>query len=455
MDKRSRSTNNKNKNSNRSNKNSKNDKIVENDDLKIRYRHIKDNKISIFKNMIINNGSINAYYVLYPYNYKVMDDSSSETHITRLYNVLSNLHQSLGEVKLSMFKLRNIVSKEETIASIIKTVKMYKKDYNDMPPEYKRYIKNISQDFSILAIQIDVKNTFDIENQSLIEIVKTTLDNFFKENFSMNNVNIDEHAVAAQNIRIANILNRYAVPANEKLVMNIYVNSLFPSYNLIYNDYLVNHSSAILTSLKQEIIPHLGWFELSNSGMVSFGGTPRVTYGCVLTILEFPEVVRSENFNLGISGLHVNMNLLSKEKALLKFKRMRADVKEEFEEAMNANNTDSTIDEEMSLAERAVKSIKTGRIATEIDANILVTAETKAELDAKKKHIVSILSDANVVCSIAGNQARAFIDSFVKNAPRKYDHIMDLEYAISFQLDDGVLVGDQDSKFAAPVVGNG
>ena len=226
---------------NNNNKKKKDDKRNnDSDELKIKYKSINDNKISIFKNMLINNGSITAYYVLYPFNYKVMDATSSEGHITRLYNVLGNLHQSLGEVKLSMFKLKNIISREETIASIIKTVQMYKKDYKDMPPEYKKYIKNITQDFSILAVQIDVKNTFDIENQSLISIIKSTFDNFFKENFSMNNVNIDEHAVATQNIRIANILNRYAIPANEKLVMNIYVNSLFPSYNLIYNDYLVD-----------------------------------------------------------------------------------------------------------------------------------------------------------------------------------------------------------------------
>lgn len=421
----------------------------------IGYKSIKDNKLSIFKNIFINNGSVTAYYVLYPYNYNIMDLSSAGRHIERLYNVLSNLHSSLGEVKLSMFKLKNIISREETIASIIKTVKMYDKDYTDLPDEWKQYIKNISRDFSILAINIDVKNNFDIENQDLKSIIKSILDNFVKENFSMNTVNVDEEAVASQNIRIHNILQRYAVPANPKLVMNIYVNSLFPSYNLVYNDYLINNSSPILGSIKQEIIPHLGWFEMSNSGIVGFGGTPRTTYGSVLTILEFPEQIRSENFNINMPGLHVNMHLLPKDKALLKFKRMRADVSQESEEAEIANTSDSDVDEDLSLVQRAIKYIRKGRIATEVDANILVVADTKEELDRKKKHIISVLSDINVVCSIADNQAKTFINSFVKNKPTNYYHIMDLQYALSFQLDDGLLVGDQDSQYAAPVIGIG
>lgn len=421
----------------------------------ISYKNIKENKLSIFKNMFINNNSVTAYYVLYPYNYNIMDLSSAERHIEKLYNVLSNLHSSLGEVKLSIFKLKNIVSKEETIASIVKTVRMYDKNYTDMPEEYKKYIKNISKDYSILAVNIDIKNNFDIENQNLKSIIKEIIDNFINENFSMNSANIDEDSISSQNLRIKNILSRYAVPANQKLIMNIYINSLFPSYNLIYNDYMIENSSTILSNIKQEIIPHLGWFEMSNSGIVALGGTPRLTYGCVLSILEFPEQIRSENFNINMPGLHVNMHLLPKDKALLKFKRMRADVKQEVEEADVANTSDSDVDEDLDLVQKAIRDVRKGRVVTEVDANILVIANSKEELDKKKKHIISVLSDINVVCSIHENQAKAFINSFVKNKPTNYGHIMDLQYALSFQLDHGILVGDGDSKYAAPVIGIG
>lgn len=419
----------------------------------IKYKNLKDNRLSIFKNILINNNIITAYYVLFPFNYSIMDMNSAGRHIDQLYNSISNLYSSLGEIKMSMFKLKNIVSREETISSIIKTVRMYDDDYNDMPIEYKRFIKNITRDFSILAIQIDVKNSFDIEKEDFKSIIKGIIDNFITENFSMNNVKINQEAVLSQNLRIRNILQRYAVPADSKLVMNIYINSLFPSYNLVYNNYLVDKSTPILGGVQQEIIPHLGWFEMSNSGIISFGGIPRTTYGSIITILEFPEQIMTENFNINMPGLHVNMHLLPKDKAMLKLKRMRADVKQELEEADEANATDTDIDENVELAQRAIDDLRRGRIATELDANILVIANSLEELERKKKHVISVLSDISVVCSIHPDQGKAFVDSFIKNNPKDYYHLLDLQFALSFQIDDGVLVGDQDSRFASPVIG--
>ena len=420
----------------------------------IGYKNTLDNRLSIFNNMFVNNGIITAYYVLFPYNYGVMDLSSAERHVNRLYAAINTLYSAVGEIKMSMFKLRSIVSKEETIAQIVKTVKIYKNDYDGFPEEYRKFIKNIARDYTILAIDINVKDTVDIETQSALNILKNMIDNFIKENFSTTATSIDEQAVNIQNVRIKNSLQRYAVPANPKLVMNIYINSLFPSYNLVYNDYLINHAAPILSGIKQEFVPHLGWFEMSNSGIVSFGAKPRTTYGCVLTILELPESIYSQNFNIAVPGLRVNMHLLPKDKAILKFKRMRADVMQEDDEAEEANTNDSDVGDDVSLVQRALHSIRQGRIVSCVDANILVVADTKEDLDAKKKHVISVLSDVNVVC-IAGNQAKTYVNSFVKNKPSEYYHVMDLQYALSFQLDDGISVGDADSRFGTMVVGIG
>ena len=421
----------------------------------IGYKNTLENKLAIMDNIFINNNIVTAYYVLFPYNYAVMDLSSARRHIERLYTCINTLYSTIGEIKMSMFKLRSIVSKEETIDHIVNTIRMYKKDYKGFPDEYRKLIKNIARDFSILAINIDIKDTVDIENQSAISILKNMIDSFVQKNFSPTSATIDEEAIRNQNNRIKNTLQRYAVPATPSLVMNIYVNSVFPSYNLVYNDYLVGNSSSILSGIQQEFIPHLGWFEMSNSGIVAFGAKPRKTYGSVLTILEFPEAIYSENFNLGVPNLRVNMHLLPKDKAILKFKRMRADILQESEDAQKARSRDSDIDDDASLVQRALHSIRQGRIVTEVDANILVLADSKEELDAKKKHIISVLSDINVVCSIAGNQARTYVNSFIKGTPLDYYHVMDLQYALSFQLDSGVNVGDGDSKFGSMVIGVG
>lgn len=421
----------------------------------INYSNTQENNITLFNNILINNGIITAYYVLFPYNYDIMDHKSIEKHVDRLYNVISNLYSLNGELKFSLFKLRNIISKEETINSIVNTIRQYKPEYNDLPDNYKKFINNMSKDFVILAINIDAKNNIDVEKQSILQIIKNAFDSSVKTVFSTNNNNIDENAIAQQNIRIKHTLQRYAVPANSKLVMNIYINSVFPSYNLIYNDYLLEHKAPILGNIKQEIIPHLGWFEMSNSGIEAFGANPRITYGSILTILEFPDAINSQNFNIALPGLHVNINALEKNKALLKFKRMRADIDEELNEVDQTGDIDSDIDKHSQMAQYAINNIKQGRIAADIDANFLVLADSEEELSKKKKHIISVLADVGMVVSIASNQASTFINSIVKHHPKEYYHTMDLQYALSFQIDNGIDIGDGNSKFAAPVIGIG
>ena len=221
----------------------------------IGYRNQLDNKLAILNNMFINNGVVTAYYILYPYNYGVMDLASSERHINRLYTTMNTLYSAMGEIHMSMFRLRSIVSKEETIQQIIQTVRMYKHDYTTLPEQYRQYIKNIARDFTILAINIDTKDTVDIENESALKIIKRTFDNFVQQNFSTTIVSVDEEALEIQNTRIKNSLQRYVIPASPKLVMNIYINSLYPSYNLVFNDWMVEHSNAILSGIQQEIVP--------------------------------------------------------------------------------------------------------------------------------------------------------------------------------------------------------
>lgn len=416
---------------------------------------LKQNKIALFKNILINNDVITAYYIVTPYNYDVMSINSADKHVEKLYNAIDALYKSYGEIKLSMFKLNNIISKQETIDQIIETVRIYKKDYSDFPDEYKQFIKNITRDYTILAVNIDVKNTIDIENQNLKDIIKNSIDSFVETNFSLKQTRVNKEAISKQNIKIKNILQRFAIPASEKLVMNIFVNSIFPSYNLIYNGYLLDHKAEILNNIKQEIIPKVGWFEMTNSGIEDFGATPRTTYGSILTILEFPEAINSGDFNIYLRGLKVCMNLIPKEKALVKFKRMRAEILEEQEDSGDAGDRDSDINIQADLVQAAIDDLRAGRVSTELDANILVLADSKEELDKKKKNITAVLKDAHIVCSIAQDQGKTFVDSFIKNKPSSYYHLMDLQYALSFQIDQGVSIGDYDSKFAAPVIGIG
>lgn len=421
----------------------------------IPYSTQKRNRVSVLKNVLINNGNITAYYVLYPFNYEVYDGQSADSHIQSVYSILSTLYQNLGEIKLSMFRISDIVSKQEVVMKIQETAGIYAPDFK-MTDEYKSYVKSFYQEYSILAIRLESGYNIDIETQSIVESIKqifdTTVGNVFKK--VADSVNID--SIMSQNKNISHTIEKYAVPANEKLVMNLYMNALYPSYDLIYTEDMFNRSNKMLGWTQQEIIPHLGWFELSNSGIADFGITPRVSYCSILTIVELPEDILIENFNIYVPGMKCNMRLLAKQDATLRFKRLRTDLKEELGDSIEVNEDaeeDSDGGEALGMSYDALKAIKNGRILTDFDLNILVIADSKEELDKKKKNIIASLGQIHITARIAQNQAKTFIRSFIDGNPSEYYNTADLLYPLSFQIDNGTYVGDFDSNFASPVIG--
>lgn len=421
----------------------------------IPYSSKKRNRVSILKNVLINNGNITAYYVLYPFNYEVYDGQSADTHIQSIYSILSTLYHNLGEIKLSMFRISDIVSKQEVAEKIQETAGIYSSNFK-MTEEYRSYVKSFYQEYTILAIKLESGYNIDIETQSITESIKqvfdTTVNNVFKK--ISDSVNVE--SILSQNKNISHTLHDYAVPANEKLVMNIYMNSLYPSYDLVYNDEMLERTNKMLGWTQQEIIPHLGWFELSNSGIADFGATPKVSYCSILTIVELPDEVLIENFNIYVPGMKCNMKLLSKQDATLRFKRIRTDLKEELGDSLEVNDDadeDTDGGDSLGMAYDALKAIKNGRILTDYDLNILVVADSKEELDKKKKNIIASLGQINITARIAQNQAKTFIRSFIDGNPIDYHNTSDLLYALAFQIDSGTYVGDFDSNFASPVIG--
>ena len=364
----------------------------------IKYNTELDNRLGIYDNIFINGNTITAYYILFPFNYKIMDRGSISSHIEAIRTGISQVYSSLGEVKISIFNLTNIVSKNEVARRIVQTAVLYDKSYK-IPEEYKKYISSIREDFTILAVNIKNKDNIDFESDSAIKIAKDYVNNMMNTILSPSKVHYNIDKIKMQESKIRNTLQRYAIPASEKLVMNIYVNSVYPSYNLVYNNFMIENNEAILDSIKQEFIPHLGWFEMSNSGIVAFGADQRKTYGSVLTLLSMPDSIDTSSYNIAMTGMNLNMNLLDKNAALLKFKRHRAAAKEEVEDseiAAKGGFVDKDSRKSLSLADAAVKDITAGVIMTELDANILVMADSKESLDKKKKNIISCMADARI-----------------------------------------------------------
>lgn len=417
---------------------------------------LNDSHVGIHGNCLVMGNSVQAFYVLHPYNYGVLDGPSAERHVDRLHSALSGLYGHVGELRASMFRLRSVMSKTEVIDKMMDTISMYAKGFQGLTAQEERYIRSVARELPILSVSLDSKNSVDVERQGMIDTLRMLFNRFVEENFSLHVTPLDVSLIDGQRTRITNALQRFATPASERLVMNILVNTIMPSYTIVYNDYVIKHASSILSGIQQDFIPHLGWFEMSNAGAADFGAKPRKTYGSVLTILELPDAVASENFNISMPGLSVNMHLLDKQQALLRFKRLRAGALQEGMDADDSGTLDGEdVDEGLSMIQRAIRSVRQGRILTDVDANILVTDDTLEGLDRKKRHVISVLADVGVVCSVAGNQAGTYVKSFIKREPQRFGHCCDLQYALAFQLDHGVEVGDADSKFSAPVIGVG
>ena len=420
----------------------------------LKYRTKNKSKVSILNNMLIHNGEVTAYFILKSFNYDVADPNSIESHISSLYNSISTVDSTLGKVQLSIFNIKNIVSKREVIREMVETVKLYKTGYNDIDEEYRDLISSIREDFTILAVKIDTSKHVDIETQSVKEIIKSSINSYFANNFSTKIQDVNETVLMQQDKKLIDILEIGAVPVSEKLVLNIYLNSLFPDYNIIYSNFIMNHASEIIGGIKQDIVPHLGYFELSNLGIATVGATPQKTFGSILTILKLPDSIESKVFNMNIPNMVVNLRLKPKEKVELEFRRMRADTKSEYHDAATIGDEDSQAGKDWDDINDAIAAIRAGRILADADCQILITADTKEALDTKRANVISILADMDVLASIAPKQAETFFKSFVRHDPIDYYHTGDLEYFLSFNQDHGVIVGDGDNdQFYAPTIG--
>lgn len=417
-------------------------------------RNIKENNVSVVKNILFNNGTITAYYVINPFNYTIFNGESTEKHIQELYNVISNLQNNMKEVKLSIFNIDNIVRKAEVYDRLNSLALSYSK--KNLHPSAKNIITNIRKSYTILAVNIDILNKTDIENQTIASVIKGEISSYFAKAFSVGANFISVEEAMMQNSRIYNILQTICFPATEEIIMNIYMSRLYPSYNLLYTPYMIENSSDIMTYVSQELTPGIGYFEMSNSGLEDVVETDvKKTYGSVIDILNLPAAIESSMFNMNKHGMCVNLHLMPQEEALLKFKRMRSGIKEEGMESIESDDEDTDIAMTYVDAKNAIKEIKRGKVFCEADIKICVTTpESKEALNTKKKRLISELKSQKVVASIASNQAKQYVKSFIKHSPESYRHVGDLEFFLSFQMNNGSFAGDGDSVFPSPVIGD-
>lgn len=427
-----------------------------------KYSTKKENDIGIIgSNVLVNNRTVTAMYIVDSLNYQTLNSEGKQRHIDRLESLATTLGTQRPGIKFTMFNVNKVLTADDVKKNLIDTVRIWDPKYEGVPPVFDGFVTKNSQTFTILAVNIEIKSMADIETMTIKDLFRSFIDSASQDLFSLKNVKIDVKRVTDAERGIYDMISNYGVRTSRELTFYSYVSSIFPSYEISYNanSYVENNMIPIMGAVKQEIKSHFGgYFEMSNVGVELFGLPVKTTYGSVINILSMPKRINSDNFNLHINNLRVNVKTMPKDKAAITIKRTRADIEFEEEQANEANlkaRDKEYLEEEVDLANEALESLSGGKMICEMNASILILSQDLEDLRKKRQSIISELADIDIIASPSLNQDTSFINNFVKMSlpDMEYNHLCDIRYPLSFQIDKGVLVGDSDSQYHSPSIG--
>ena len=423
--------------------------------------NLNSSKIDIIgDNILFCNGILTAYYILPLNNYTITSENGVLYSIKSITNLLSNLAAQRPEVKFSIQRFSKIIKRKDIINNLANTIQRYDPSYI-MPKEFIKNINNNTQDYCLLGVYLDKKNFGkNIEDATLKETAKSFINNLADELLNIDTTTVDKESILQSENNIFSILRSKCIRATKDLVFYSYVSKLYPCYNISYDKLSFineNNFSNILTSITQTVEDNFGYFIMHNEGVDIFDLPQQDTYGCILSIKEFPEVIDSSNFSMDYPDIQVNIKTVPKDTALIQLKRTRSDAKYENEQGYMAGAELEQLEKTeriIYIATQAINDLEEkGVQMCEFTANILVTGLDLADLRQNVQYIMSDLKDRNIIVAKSLNQATDFLNTYVKLNSKTYDHFTSIQFPLSFQLNRGSLVGDSDGQFYVPSIG--
>ena len=422
----------------------------------MKYTAERVNKLTIYNNCLVNGNTTTLFYMVNLYNHLVYTEESISRNIDSLYNLILNIENIFGSggLEFSMFRLKDVLSPNEYLDSLTKTIRLWDPDFQ-LSDSFVENIQYTVQYYCILAVNIDSKKAIDFNKSSIKDMVKDYF-NLIADSIANNRQQlIDKAAIDETSSRIANVGQSMIRPCPEEILLSFYLKRVFPSYDIIIPKDQQDSTKAVLAYLEQDLTPHFNYFEMSNAGVELFGAHAHTTYGSVIDIIEFPEEIISESFSLNYDWLVCNCKTLSKQKAKVRFARRKKDIEYEEETAAVAGSTGYNLElqDYKDIADTAMAAVSVGKKMIDADIHILVTAKSLEELEKKRYDIISNLKNLNIIATFAPDQAKEYVESFVRMRPSGFPFIMDLRYPLSFRLNQGSAAGDFSSKFTSPVLG--
>lgn len=412
---------------------------------------LSQNKINIIGDNILQvNDVLRAYYILPLANYTITSSSGVLYNVDHLNRLIVNLSAQRPNVKFTIEKCQKIIKAENVYNNLLETIELYRPDY-DMPEEFTSHITDNYQDYCLLAIDIQQTDTTDVEGYTFKETIKELIDKTASKLLDNANDSLDYEKIIEIERNIYMILKDRCVRASRELVFYNFVSKLYPMYEISYlqNEHLNdNNFGEVLGILQQTVEDNFGYFVMHNEGVDFFGLEPQTTYGCLLTIKEFPKTIYSSDFYMDYPGVQTNIEMLVKDDAKIKMKRVRASNRFELEQSLNSGSPPEELEEtstNVDIATRAILDLDEDRAICEFNCSILLVSADLLDLKQQVARTIAALRDRDILVAKSLTQAKSWLDEYVRLCPQKYNHIADSQFPLSFQQNNGATVGDFDA----------
>lgn len=413
-----------------------------------------ENKITLYNNCIVDKGKMTLYYLVDLYNYGIYTNESVSAELTTLYNFILNVENTFSNLKFSLFRFRDIVSPEEYTKSFIQTIRLWSPNFNPSQ-EFIDNVQYTSQFYCFMAVNIDQNITIDFNSMQIKDIIKQYSKQIVDAFAAYKQQNIDTKLIDDTSRKIEYQGQGIIKPCPENILLSYYIKRMYPYYEIILPPDQFDSTKTVISHLQQNFTPHFNYFEMDNAGVEYFGVEAKKTYGSIIDIIEFPDEIISESFDLCHSGLVVNAKCLGKQEAKLKFMRKKEDIDYEEDSAISAGAKEINLElsDYRDLAETGLAAVSLGRKIIEADIHILLMSDDLDDLNKKRFNLISKLKNKNIIATFNADQANTYVNSFIKLRPISYPFLMDLRYVLSFRLNAGSAVGDFSSSFTSPIIG--
>ena len=398
-------------------------------------------------NILYNNGIITAYYVVPLVNYSTASEGGREASVQSLVDIIKNLYTYNPTLLFTLERLNKTIKKKDVLTNLSETIKLYRQNF-EMPWEFVTNLRDDEQSYCLLGIDIQQTSITNVEDLSLKDTAVSIIKNAMNQFGGTGNSKLDPEKIMEIEHTLYNTLGGRVTRADKDLVFYNYVSHVFPSFEISYDktSYInEDHYEEIMTSVTQSVSDNFGFFEMHNEGIDFFELEPYFTYGCVLEIKNFPLIIENTDFDLELPDVLVTVQCMKKEEASIKIKRTRSADKYELDQAMEANAEEeslSVLEENIAIATHAVEELDNGEIMCQFNTHVILYANDIDTLRSSTAKVIAKCKDRDIIIAKSLTQAKDFLELFINRKPRKFAHMTNVAFPLSFQQNAGATVGD-------------